>query len=80
MVANARRNGKHGVEFNYGRANDGRPAPHSLTSSNLGAMTILGRILMKTDHSVRRLFAVHLVPNGKALVNSVGHVRNENEQ
>jgi len=39
-----------------------------------------GRITMKTPHSVRRLFVVHLVSNDKALVNSVGHVRNENER
>lgn len=32
---------------------------------------------MKTVHAVRRLFVAHLVSNDKALVNSVGQVRNE---
>lgn len=35
---------------------------------------------MKTSHSISRLFGVQSVPDGEALVTSVGHVRNENER
>jgi hypothetical protein len=64
-------------EFNYGGANHGRAAPQSQASSHLGAVIICGRIL---SHSVRNLFVVHLVSSDKVVVNSVGHVRNENER
>jgi hypothetical protein len=68
---------KKEVEFNCGGANHGRPAHIHKTSSQLGAVIICGRIWMKTSHSVSGLFAVHLVSNDKALVNSVGQVRME---